>query len=184
MSDEEIAKRCGLKVSDVRAVLNKLHEYGITTYARERDKDTGWFSYNWTVNVIKLYEMLGARRNRIAKKEEDALTYEKSYTFYTCKNATCTGSGQRIPETDAILTTYVCDRCGGSLQLFDNAEIIKNIEQRMATRLPDDQTMVKEFRQQVKAPRAPARKTAKTHSPKQKARKAARASKKKAKRRR
>ncbi len=154
MSDEEIAKRCGLKVSDVRAVLNKLHEYGITSYVRERDKDTGWFSYNWTVNVIKLYDVLERRKASGAQRDEEALAYEKSYTFYTCKNAACPGSGQRVPETDAITTTYACNRCGEHLQIFDNTSIIKSLEDKMATRIPDDRTFVKEFRRPVAKPPA------------------------------
>ena len=144
MSDEEIAKRCGLKVSDVRSVLNKLHEYGITAYIRERDKDTGWFSYNWVVNVIKLYDVLEQKKASGARREEETLAFEKSYTFYTCANPACTGSGQRIPESDAIITTYSCTRCGQNLKMFDNTEIIKSMEQKLATRVPSEQTFVKE----------------------------------------
>jgi transcription factor E len=146
MSDEDIAKRCGLKVSDVRSVLNKLHEYGITGYMRERDKDTGWFSYNWTVNVIKLYEVMEKRQARGERRDQEALSYEKSYTFYTCKNAACPGSGQRISENDAILTTYACNHCGGHLKLFDNSEIIKSIEEKLASKIPEEQTFIKEFK--------------------------------------
>ncbi len=167
MSDEEIAKRCGLKVSDVRAVLNRLHEYGITAYIRERDKDTGWFSYNWVVNVIKLYDLLGQRKVNGAKREEDNLAYEKSYTFYMCQNPTCSGSSQRIPESEAIVTTYSCGKCGQNLKLFDNTEIIKSIEQKLSNKLPDELTFVREFKQQanrVQKPKKvspPARKQAK-----------------------
>ena len=160
MSDEEIAKRCGLKVSDVRSVLNKLHEYGITAYIRERDKDTGWFSYNWTVNVIRLYDMLERKRATSERNDEEALSYEKSYTFYTCENAACPSAGQRVPETDAILTTYACGRCGEHLQLFDNTGIIKSIEEKLAARTPDDQTFVKEFRKTIIHSQPPARKRA------------------------
>jgi transcription initiation factor TFIIE subunit alpha len=156
MSDEEIAKRCGLKVSDVRSVLNKLHEYGITTYNRDRDKDTGWFSYNWTVNVIKLYDVLEEKKAKGAQREEEALAYEKSYTFYTCANPTCSGSAQRIPESEAVITTYSCNRCGESLKLFDNSSIIKSIEEKLASHSPSDQTFIKEFKQP--AQQAPANK--------------------------
>ncbi len=145
MSDEEIAKKCGLKVSDVRSVLNRLHEYGITAYIRERDKDTGWFSYNWVVNVIKLYDVLEQKKASGARREEETLAFEKSYTFYTCANPACTGSGQRIPESDAIITTYSCTRCGQNLKMFDNTEIIKSMEQKLATRVPNEQTFVREI---------------------------------------
>lgn len=149
MSDEEIAKRCGLKVSDVRSVLNRLHEYGITTYLRERDKDTGWFSYNWTVNVIKLYEMMEQKRASGVNRDAEELTYEKSFTFYTCDNPTCSCSGQRVPENEAIITTYACTKCGERLNLFDNSNIIKSIEEKLASHAPNDQTFVKEFKEKA-----------------------------------
>ncbi|MFH1447948.1 MAG: hypothetical protein ABIG39_03730 [Candidatus Micrarchaeota archaeon] len=146
MSDDEIATRCGLKVSDVRAVLNKLHEYGITTYARERDKDTGWFSYNWTVNLIKLYEVMEKRQENANKRDEEKLSYERSYMFYTCVNNVCLGKSQRIPEPDAVLTSYICDRCGEQLRTFDNTEVIKSIEKRLVSRLSSENTFIKQIR--------------------------------------
>lgn len=150
MSDEEIAKRCGLKVSDVRAVLNKLHEYGITSYIRERDKDTGWFSYNWTVDMVKLHEMMEKKQEKTDRMDQEALAYEKSYSFYACKNPECSHSKQRIPESNAIMTSYVCNGCGGNLHLFDNTEIIKSIEERLSKRVSSDDTFIKVIR----APRA------------------------------
>ncbi len=150
MSDDEIAKRCGLKVSDVRAVLNKLHEYGITTYVRERDKDTGWFSYNWTVDLIKLYEVMEKRQEKIEKRDEEALAYERSYTFYVCGNAECTRSAQRVPESDAVLTAYVCDRCGDHLSIFDNAEIIKSIEKKLSEKINLEDSFAKAVRVSVR----------------------------------
>jgi len=167
MSDEEIAKRCGLKVSDVRAVLNRLHEYGVTTYIRERDKDTGWFSYNWVVNVIKLYDLVEHRKASGARQDQEKLAYEKSYTFYTCSNSSCSSSGQRVPESDAILTTYSCTNCGNNLTIFDNSEIIKTFEQKLASRAQTERTFVEEARTTTsKAPDKKAGKTVKVTSKK------------------
>src|SRR3989344_7606377 len=58
MSDEEIARACKFKVSDVRAVLNKLHAQGIAVYERTRDRDTGWYYYKWSANVGAIERML------------------------------------------------------------------------------------------------------------------------------
>ncbi|MDE1798356.1 MAG: hypothetical protein KGH63_03040, partial [Candidatus Micrarchaeota archaeon] len=44
MSDEEIAKKTKIRSSDVRVVLNKLHSYGLASYTRSRDKNSGWYS--------------------------------------------------------------------------------------------------------------------------------------------
>ncbi|MCX6778035.1 MAG: hypothetical protein NT157_04075 [Candidatus Micrarchaeota archaeon] len=130
MSDEDIAKKCGLKVSDVRSVLNKLHEHGITSYRRERDKDTGWFSYLWGVNVFKIDDMLKSHHRMALQERESRLAYEKAYNFYACPNPGCGKSGNRLPEHTAIITSYICDSCGAQLEFSSNADQIVELEQR------------------------------------------------------
>jgi len=53
-SDEEMCKKLGIKISDVRATLNKLHALGIVDYTRHKDSETGWFSYYWCLNVNRM----------------------------------------------------------------------------------------------------------------------------------
>jgi len=50
LSDEEISKKLKLKISDVRATLNKLHGEGLVSYYRDKNNETGWYSYTWTAN--------------------------------------------------------------------------------------------------------------------------------------
>ena len=54
MSDEELARKTGIKASDVRVVLNRLHNHGLFSYTRVRDKDSGWYSYIWKMSENKL----------------------------------------------------------------------------------------------------------------------------------
>ena len=54
MSDEELARKTGVKTSDVRVVLNRLHSCGLFTYTRVRDRDSGWYSYIWKMSEGKL----------------------------------------------------------------------------------------------------------------------------------
>ena len=56
MSDEELAKKTGIKASDVRVVLNRLHSQGLFSYTRVRDRDSGWYSYIWKMSEGKLQE--------------------------------------------------------------------------------------------------------------------------------
>jgi transcription factor E len=60
-SDEDMAKKLKIKISDVRATLNKLHSLGIVDYTRHKDSETGWFSYYWFLNVAKMKEWVGKR---------------------------------------------------------------------------------------------------------------------------
>ncbi|MEM2137734.1 MAG: hypothetical protein QW568_01480 [Candidatus Anstonellaceae archaeon] len=59
MSDEELARKTGIKASDVRVVLNRLHSYGLFAYTRVRDKDSGWYSYIWKMSEERLREVAG-----------------------------------------------------------------------------------------------------------------------------
>lgn len=59
MSDEELARKTGIKASDVRVVLNRLHSFGLFAYTRVRDKDSGWYSYIWKMSEGRLREVVG-----------------------------------------------------------------------------------------------------------------------------
>jgi hypothetical protein len=63
MSDEELAKKIGVKTSDVRIVLNRLHTCGLFSYTRIRDKDSGWYSYIWKMSEEKLREFVAGEKS-------------------------------------------------------------------------------------------------------------------------
>ena len=58
MSDEELARKTSIKASDVRVVLNRLHNHGLFSYTRVRDKDSGWYSYIWKMSEGRLREVV------------------------------------------------------------------------------------------------------------------------------
>lgn len=58
MSDEELAKKTGIKASDVRVVLNRLHNHGLFSYTRVRDRDSGWYSYIWKMSEPRLNDFV------------------------------------------------------------------------------------------------------------------------------
>lgn len=60
-SDEEISKKLKIKISDVRAALNKLHSLGIVEYSRQKNSETGWFHYFWYLNVEKMNNWVNAK---------------------------------------------------------------------------------------------------------------------------
>ena len=75
MSDEELARKTGIKASDVRVVLNRLHSCGLFTYTRVRDRDSGWYSYIWKMSEGKLREFITVNETTpVAQAEEFAET--------------------------------------------------------------------------------------------------------------
>ena len=73
-TDDAIAARCKLKVAEVRAILNKLYNYRLAEYKRIKDRDTGWFSYIWKIDVSNvlsiIQEQVVQKINELDKKIE------------------------------------------------------------------------------------------------------------------
>ncbi|MEM3555631.1 MAG: hypothetical protein QXF56_02855 [Candidatus Micrarchaeia archaeon] len=108
LSDEDLASACKIKLSEVRAVLNKLHSYGLTAYERSRDKESGWYSYVWRLSLNKADKLL-------QRKEVPASTVsEETVEFYTCKSCK-KGEGVMIPFDVAFENKFKCLDCGAPL---------------------------------------------------------------------
>jgi len=113
LSDEDLANACRIKLSEVRAVLNKLHSLGLTSYERTRDKDSGWYSYIWRLslqNADKLFE----KKKELPMKE----TGEESFDFYTCGSCK-KGEGVLIPFEVAFENRFRCLDCGAPLAFVE-----------------------------------------------------------------
>lgn len=79
MSDEELARKTGIKASDVRVVLNRLHSCGLFSYTRVRDRDSGWYSYIWKMSEGKLRDFINVNESApVREKEEFAETEDYS----------------------------------------------------------------------------------------------------------
>lgn len=116
LSDEDLASSCKIKVSEVRAVLNKLHSYGLTSYERTRDKESGWYSYIWRLSLGDVNKILD-------KKKEVAVIGggEESFDFYTC-SACKKGEGVMIPFEVAFENKFKCLDCGAPLVFVEKAK--------------------------------------------------------------
>jgi len=114
MSDEELARRTKIKVSEVRAVLNKMHCAGLVSYLRNRDKDSGWYSYIWKVNQAKMEALLPSKGG-----EETTMDDADAGEFYICKACS---PGKAVPFDRASELLFRCESCGTSLEFLENAK--------------------------------------------------------------
>lgn len=108
MSDEELAKRTKIRVSEVRAVLNKLHGEGLVNYTRSRDKKTGWFSYVWWVNE--------RRGETLLARQEQTVVLPEGQEFYFCGQCE---DGRAYPFEAATDISFKCPKCGGLLKYLE-----------------------------------------------------------------
>lgn len=83
MTDDAIAARCKLKVAEVRAVLNKLYNYRFAEYKRIKDRDTGWFSYLWKIDVLNVLDMIKKETSeRISELEKQVEKMNTELLYY------------------------------------------------------------------------------------------------------
>lgn len=112
MSDDELAKKTGIKPSEVRVVLNRLHNRGVFAYTRVRDRDSGWYSYIWKMDEGRLKDVGGA------EIVEEA-TQANGKEGYRC--ACC--SQQKVMDfSEAVDARFRCGSCGSCLDFFDSKQ--------------------------------------------------------------
>ena len=109
MSDEELAKKTGIKPSEVRVVLNRLHNKGVFSYTRVRDRDSGWYSYIWRMNEGRLREVGCGNGGR------GEATYSAGKEGYCCQQCS---PGKILEFEDAVDAQFRCS-CGSSLEFVD-----------------------------------------------------------------
>ncbi|MEM3499799.1 MAG: hypothetical protein QXI17_04015 [Candidatus Bilamarchaeaceae archaeon] len=118
LSDEDIAKRLKIKISDVRAALNILHSEGIVMYNRYKDNDTGWYSYSWYLNKNKIFQWVEEKTKKFG-----AVTSNNSGEYYICPFC---GVSTIISFETAIDRGFKCEICGKPLE-FLNEELMQKL---------------------------------------------------------
>ena len=110
LSDEDIAKKLKLKISDVRATLNKLHSVGLVDYIRKKDSETGWYSYSWSLNKEKMNKWIED------EVEGSGIKINNGEEMYFCPSC---GSDSLIHFNEATECEFRCPMCNKSLEFLD-----------------------------------------------------------------
>jgi transcription factor E len=112
-SDEEISKKLEIKISDVRATLNKLHNEGLVNYLREKNNETGWYSYSWAINVGRIERWASTALSNSALNSGAG-------EYYFCSDC---GISSIINFESAMDLSFKCERCERSLEHIDQNTI-------------------------------------------------------------
>lgn len=120
-SDEELAKKLKIKISDVRATLNKLHNEGLVNYARAKDSETGWYSYSWTLNHNRMEKWA---TNQASKLTGESHGEGERYYCPSCGASTITGF------EDAMSGDFRCTHCNRMLEFLDASKMAEIFERR------------------------------------------------------
>ncbi|MHA2232962.1 MAG: hypothetical protein ACXAB4_10760, partial [Candidatus Hodarchaeales archaeon] len=127
ITDEEIASRTGLPLKTVRRTLYRLNEWFLARYRRERDNETGYFVYNWSLATERLEDLISHRKDRTLQLLRQRLDYEERHLLYSCGNIDCT----QLLFGEAFEHGFVCPQCNESLAPQDNKETIEFLKSRI-----------------------------------------------------
>ena len=124
---EDISVATNIQINDVRKLLYKFYNHSLVTSKRFRDKETGWFIFQWRLQPELVEAYIHGMKQKILKKLETRLGFERLHEFYHCGNPTCPKTTFEV----AMETVFRCPTCGEPLQRLDNAEIVKFLETKV-----------------------------------------------------
>jgi transcription initiation factor TFIIE subunit alpha len=125
---EEIAEQTEIQINDVRKILYRFYNHSLVTSRRFRDKETGWFIFQWRLQSELIEAFLNGMKNKIVKKLKARLKHELDHEFYHCGTEGCS----RITFEDAMDTVFNCPVCGEPLKPGDNEVYIDFLEGKIA----------------------------------------------------
>ncbi|VVB77012.1 Transcription factor E [uncultured archaeon] len=117
-TDESVAADLGMKINEVRRILNVLSSYGVARYDTNKD-NKGWLTFKWYLDSEKLTEL--DAKIASMKPESTYHLQDNCNDFFYC--AKCYDEQKTILPFDAAFEgQFKCDSCGGKLKQLSRTE--------------------------------------------------------------
>lgn len=127
-TDEQIEKHTKIKMAEIRFLLNQLHNHGIVEYNREKNLQTGWFTYTWKLNADRAFKNFISMKKREYQDLRDKLSSEENTVFYQCGKK-C----RKMPFDNAMEGQFKCPKCEGKMNAVDNRREIEDCRKKLET---------------------------------------------------
>jgi len=124
---EETSAATNIQINDVRKLLYKFYNHSLVTSKRFRDKETGWFIFQWRLQPELVEAYIHGMKQKILKRLETRLEFERLHEFYYCGNLTCPKTTFEV----AMETVFRCPTCGEPLRRLDNVEMVEFLEKKI-----------------------------------------------------
>jgi transcription initiation factor TFIIE subunit alpha len=124
---EEISQKTEIEINQVRKLLYRFYNHSLVSTRRFRDKETGWFIFQWRLQRELLEAYIQGMKQKILKKLEDRLQYETQHEFYHCGKPKC----YKITFETAMDTVFNCPYCEEPLRRVENQPIIDFLEKKI-----------------------------------------------------
>jgi len=118
--DIDIVDQTQIRLNTVRKILYRLYDHSLVALRQSRDKETGWFIFNWRLQPDQLEGFILNQKHRVLEKLETRLEYEKSHEFYTCQTSGC----KRFPFAEAFELLFKCPVCNKPMMHVNNDLIV------------------------------------------------------------
>ncbi len=127
VTDNEIADKTQIRLNMVRKALYRLYDHSRVALRTTRDKETGWFIFNWRLQPDQMEGFIRNQKRRILEKLETRLDYEKTNEFYTCQTPGC----RRYPFKEAFELIFKCPTCNKAMMHVNNDLIIRGLTRKI-----------------------------------------------------
>ena len=123
-TDEEIAKKTGIKLNIVRKILYRLYDMGLASYKRSKDPETQWFTYSWKFETEEVISRIRKDSEKYLKMLNDELEREENNMFFICPQGHV-----RLDFDEASDYEFLCPARGEELEFQDNEANIKQLKE-------------------------------------------------------
>ncbi|MFH0713491.1 MAG: hypothetical protein V1722_02820 [Candidatus Micrarchaeota archaeon] len=141
-TDDKIEQNTKMKIAEIRSVLNHLHSYGLVEYSREKNLQTGWFTYTWKLNTNRaLQNFLNSKKREYEQLRVQLARGEGGQVYRCTKNCGC------FEFEKAVENSFRCPSCRGKLNSVDQDEELQKLERKITTLsgLVDSSTLKPQF---------------------------------------
>lgn len=126
VTDEDVARVTEVPLNIVRRTLYILFENRLATYRRERNKDSGWLTYLWKIDISRINELFDSEIAKLVRNLQTKLDFEEKNLLYVCANRCGRFEFEIVAETE-----FLCPSCGEDVVFEDNEVIKKTLRKRI-----------------------------------------------------
>lgn len=126
VTDEYVAEFLGVKVTVVRTVFNRFHFWGLVDYKKERDPDTGWYTFRWYVRPGRIRDTIMKEVEEDEKEIIKKMDELNSYMFFECPKG-----HERVVFEVAAELNFTCPVCGAVLKPIDTEKEMEELRKEL-----------------------------------------------------
>jgi transcription initiation factor TFIIE subunit alpha len=126
LTDDEIAKKTGIRINLVRKILYDLYDSRVVGYRRVRDENSGWYTYYWRIEPERAKEFFENNKRLLLQKLQERLEVERNTMYFACDNG-C----PKVTFDVAMENDFKCPKCGSKMHKYDNTNVITALEHQV-----------------------------------------------------